>query len=315
MHFFFISIHSNKSNQITFKSLSNHFNHLMQQEHVSKDALKSKNGKSKSGLQHMQHTAAELKKKSDDTKPVKSEMEQQYEKVMSIAQAKKKQEQGEEEDKDESDLSMIKHVEKVAMKKANQKHRVKTSDRMLADMKQILMQLNGGTLEGADRYNMRRFVSNVFNRYRFNHEREEERKRHIIALREHMNKEHDQITHRPNFMDEFYEPRRNGFDPYNYANTKEVGRNMRIHPSYPAQYLQANGIPQYVAEPPTTRLSRLAKTKIVGDGDVYYNSPSPALNMPLVAPPAIQLNATATSEEVPKGIFPKAWYYVRNALF
>jgi hypothetical protein len=296
---------------------------LPKKEHVAKDAMKLEKTHGHQ-IHRMTHTDEELKTAVEKSKAGPdagiSDIENKYKHILDLAKKERQIEDGEEE-QDESDFGRLKHVEKVARKHALKKHRVKTSDRMLAYMKQLLMKMNGGSIEGADRFDMKKFVTGVFGNYRLNNQVENERKRRILAIKEHMQKDHSRMQHRPNFMDEFYTPYSQGYDPFTYVPVDKMNQLKLAHPDYPKLYKEQNPTTEKVLPPPEMRLSKRAHHHIVGDGDITYSldrSHNPKMNLPLVEPPKLptpsSLQAT-NKASVPEGLFPRIWYNVKNTLF
>jgi len=169
-------------------------------------------------------------------------------------------------------MELIKQAEKE-MKEKQKRKPVKTSDRMIAYMEELLRQLNGGTLKNADKFDMKGFVSSIFSRYKEKHEVEKERKRRIIALREHLAREKRQNEHQPNFYDEFYTPFEHGYDT-----------NFQLRPLAPKNYdeeaiLQTSVLPH----PDKLTLTNEDRNTYLGYEHHSDHTHKP-LNMPLVAP-------------------------------
>jgi len=81
--------------------------------------------------------------------PETQELQKKYEKLLKTVLK-----ENENNSKKQSTMELIKEVDK-RMRKQQKTHPIKTSDRMIAFMKELLRQLNGGTLQGANKYNIR----------------------------------------------------------------------------------------------------------------------------------------------------------------
>jgi len=105
--------------------------------------------------------------------------------------------------------ALLFEVEK-RMEKKDQEERVKPSDRMLSYLKHQVMETNKFNANGEDndRYDMKKFVSNVFGKYRARHEEDKNRVERILNLENHLYKsnDHDPHEHREYFHDKFYVP-------------------------------------------------------------------------------------------------------------
>ena len=104
--------------------------------------------------------------------------------------------------------ALLFEVEK-RMEKKDQKERVKPSDRMLSYLKHQIMEVNKFNAEGEeDKYDMKKFVSNVFGKYRARHEEDKSRVDRILDLENHLyySNEHNPYEHRDTFHDKFYVP-------------------------------------------------------------------------------------------------------------
>jgi len=177
------------------------------EEFVADEAIKIGNKKGLFQINHELNQEEDMKDKQKQkllldpqTQALQNKYEKMLKKIMEQNQTQKKM----------SKMELIKQAEKE-MKKKQERKPVKTSDRMIAYMEELLRQLNGGSLKNADKFDMKGFVSSIFSRYKEKHEQEKERKRRIIALREHLARE-KRTNHQPNFYDEFYTPFENGYD-------------------------------------------------------------------------------------------------------
>ena len=231
----------------------------------------------KKGLYTVKHeinkAEDEEQKKAADEKqvlldPETQRLQKKYEKLLK----KLLDESGKDGKKKPSKLELIRSAEKEMQKKQATKP-VKTSDRMIAYMEELLRQLNGGTLKNADKFDMKGFVSSIFRRYRDKHEQEKERKRRIIALREHLARERRANEHQPNFYDEFYTPNENGYD------TNFLMRPLAPHQTTEETVLQTSVLPH----PDKLTLSAADREAYLGYEHHSDHTHKP-LNMPLVAP-------------------------------
>ena len=105
--------------------------------------------------------------------------------------------------------TLLFEVEK-RMEKKDEEQRVKPFDRMLSYLKHQIMEVNKFNEDGEeDKYDMKKFVSNVFGKYRARHEEDKSRVQRILDLEEHLynSGEHNPTEHRPEFHDKFYVPR------------------------------------------------------------------------------------------------------------
>jgi len=196
--------------------------------------------------------------------PETLDLQKKYEKILKTVLKENKK-----TDKKQSTMGLIKEVDK-RMRLKQRNHPIKTSDRMIAYMKELLRQLNGGTLEGANQYDMKGFVSSVFGRYRARHEAEKERKRRILALKEHMAREQPYMRHHPNFYDEFYTPYENGYD------TK-----FNLRPLAPHHYPDESPVLQTSILPHPESLSLTDADRQHYLGDQTFNQ---EMTMPYVTP-------------------------------
>lgn len=200
--------------------------------------------------------------------PETQQLQKKYEKLLK----KILDENGKNGKKKMGKMELIRSAEKEMQKKQATKP-VKTSDRMIAYMEELLRQLNGGTLKNADKFDMKGFVSSIFKRYRDKHEQENERKRRIIALREHLARERRTNEHQPNFYDEFYTPNENGYD------TNFLMRPLAPHKTTDDVVLQTSVLPH----PDKLTLSAADREAYLGYEHHSDHTHKP-LNMPLVAP-------------------------------
>lgn len=243
------------------------------ENYVAADAVKLGQ---KKGIFAMKHEINSLEddeeKKGKLVKPLDPEtrqLQEKYEKML-----KKILQENEEANKPKpSTLELITEVEK-RMKDKQKTKPVKTSDRMIAYMEELLRNLNGGTLKGADRFDMKGFVSSVFGRYRAKHQAEKERKRRIVALKEHLAREGRFMQHQPNFFDEFYVPHENGYDPQ---------FNLLKRPAFVDPNAQPVLQSSVLKHPSKLTLAEGDKAKYLGFEHHSDHEHLP-LNMPLVAP-------------------------------
>ena len=105
--------------------------------------------------------------------------------------------------------TLLFEVEK-RMETKDEEQRVKPFDRMLSYLKHQIMEVNKFNEDGEeDKYDMKKFVSNVFGKYRARHEEDKSRVQRILDLEEHLynSGEHDPNERRDEFHDKFYVPR------------------------------------------------------------------------------------------------------------
>jgi len=91
------------------------------------------------------------------------------------------------------------------MEQKEQEKRIPTSERMLAFLKHTLMEINKFDSE-EDKYDLKKFVSNVFGKYRARHEEDKEREKRILKLETHIQDDHNENESREEFHDQFFNP-------------------------------------------------------------------------------------------------------------
>jgi len=242
------------------------------EEYVAGEAVKIGNKKGIFQIKHELNQEEEEEMKADQRKKLQLDPETQalqdkYEKML-----KKILEENKDAKKKMTKMELIEKAEKE-MKEKQQRKPVKTSDRMIAYMEELLRQLNGGTLKNADKFDMKGFVSSIFSRYKEKHETEKERKRRIIALREHLAREKHADEHQPNFYDEFFTPFEHGYDTH-----------FQLRPMVPKEssdepVLQTSVLPH----PDKLTLTEEDRNTYLGYEHHSDHTHKP-LNMPLVAP-------------------------------
>jgi hypothetical protein len=252
------------------------------EEYVADEAVKL--GKKK-GIFQMKHKLNELEDeeeleetKKNSLKTVDPETAQLQKKYETLLKEILKQNADESKPKP-TELELVREVEK-RMKDKQTRHPVKTSDRMIAYMEEMLRNLNDGTLKNADKFDMKGFVSSVFGHYRAKHEAEKERKRRIVALKEHLAKDGHNFEHQPNFYDEFYVPNQRGYDSKFNMRNLNVNHDPNEEPSLMSSILPA---------PTQLDLSEDDRKKYLGYEHHSDHSHLP-LNMPFVAPDTTSLD-------------------------
>jgi len=242
------------------------------EEFVADEAIKIGNKKGVFQIKHELNQEEEDEKKANEKKklmldPETQALQDKYEKML-----KKILEENKDAKKKMTKMELIEKAEKE-MKAKQQRKPVKTSDRMIAYMEELLRQLNGGTLKNADKFDMKGFVSSIFSRYKEKHEVEKERKRRIIALREHLARE-KRTEHQPNFYDEFFTPFEHGYDTH-----------FLLRPMAPKELSSDSAVLQTSVLPHPDKLTLTEEDRNTYLGYEHHSDHThKPLNMPLVAP-------------------------------